>query len=325
MRPWAWDWNCDPLVDLFEGLAVGRGDGGHEVGHGLTIRDRGRSAIRRIAHRRYSSSPLRSASVDAELVGRESAAAVLSGWLDSVRAAGGRVVLVSGEAGIGKSRLVSALAERARAGSRPVLWGRTTEQDGAPPYWPWLQVLEPIGGRALLEAPPGPDPDSERFARFEAVSAALATAAGPSSLVVLEDVQPGRLGVAPPAGPRRGPALGGSRPPGGHLPPEPARSGSRLRGRRGRPGPAAGAPSASSWRAGGGRGGPAPGRRRRPRRGRPRPGHLGGQPPLRRGAGPAPGPGGDLYRVPRSIRDALGVRLASRSDGPASRWCRWGR
>jgi Arc/MetJ family transcription regulator len=130
--------------------------------------------------------------VDAGLVGRDREVAALDAWLDGATTEGGRVVLVGGEAGIGKSRLLAAAAAHARTLGRPVLWGRTTEQDGAPPYRPWLQVLEPIGARGRLEAPPGPDPESERFRRFEAVSQALVTAAtatgaGPL-LVVVEDV-----------------------------------------------------------------------------------------------------------------------------------------
>ncbi len=94
-------------------------------------------------------------------------------------------MLVGGGAGIGKSRLVSALVDLAHGRDRRVLWGRTTELDGAPPYWPWIQVLEPVAARHLVEAPAGPDPASERFARFDAIVAALTEAPG---LVVLEDM-----------------------------------------------------------------------------------------------------------------------------------------
>lgn len=120
------------------------------------------------------------------LVGREHELEVLAGWLDAA-AGGGRIALVGGEAGIGKSRLVGALADRARADGRTVLWGRTTEQDGAPSYWPWLQVLDQLGARELLEAPSGNDPEAERFGRFEAVAAAIAALAVEPLLIVLED------------------------------------------------------------------------------------------------------------------------------------------
>ena len=110
-------------------------------------------------------------------------------WLDEARAGDGRLVLVGGEAGIGKSRLIAALAERAATAAIRTVEGRTTELDGAPAYWPWLQVLEQLGVRYLLESSAGEDPESERFARFEAVIAAITDAAGGQPLiVVLEDV-----------------------------------------------------------------------------------------------------------------------------------------
>jgi DNA-binding CsgD family transcriptional regulator len=127
--------------------------------------------------------------VDLPLVGREEELAALRAWLAEAGAGRGRTVLVAGEAGIGKSRLLAALAGEADEAGATVLWGRTTELDGAPPYWPWLQVLEPLGGRATLEAAPGVDPEAERFARFEGVAQLLVEAARARPLViVLEDM-----------------------------------------------------------------------------------------------------------------------------------------
>jgi DNA-binding CsgD family transcriptional regulator len=127
--------------------------------------------------------------VDLPLVGREEELAALRGWLAEAGAGRGRTVLVAGEAGIGKSRLLAAFADDAEAAGATVLWGRTTELDGAPPYWPWLQVLEPLEGRATLEAAPGVDPEAERFARFEAVAQLLVEAARFQPLVIiLEDM-----------------------------------------------------------------------------------------------------------------------------------------
>ncbi len=71
-----------------------------------------------------------------------------------------RCVLCTGESGIGKTRLAEELAARATAGGVPVAWGRAVEDDGAPPYWPWRQVLRaaratcsgtrpPAGGQVL--------------------------------------------------------------------------------------------------------------------------------------------------------------------------------
>ncbi len=57
----------------------------------------------------------------------------------------GLLLLLSGEPGIGKTRLASELASIARTRGARVFWGRCHEGDGAAAYWPWIQVL-----RALL-------------------------------------------------------------------------------------------------------------------------------------------------------------------------------
>jgi hypothetical protein len=51
-------------------------------------------------------------------------------------------VLIGGEPGIGKTHLVEAFADEA-AGAL-VLWGRCQETEGAPPFWPWRQVLRAL-------------------------------------------------------------------------------------------------------------------------------------------------------------------------------------
>ena len=118
-------------------------------------------------------------------MGREKESTALRAWLDDAIAGHGRTVLVGGEAGIGKTRLVASLAGLAEAAGARVLWGRSTELDGAPPYWPWLQVLEPVGAREALDAEAGADPEAERFARFETVAQTLLTTAGARPLVIL--------------------------------------------------------------------------------------------------------------------------------------------
>ena len=56
----------------------------------------------------------------------------------------GGLLLVAGEPGIGKTRLVEELAGLASAQGALVAWGRVDDIDGAPPYWPWIQLLETI-------------------------------------------------------------------------------------------------------------------------------------------------------------------------------------
>lgn len=62
------------------------------------------------------------------------------------RAGGGHgsLVLIGGEPGIGKTSLVSEFAKRAAHGGGEVLWGRAWEDGGAPPFWPWIQVLRAL-------------------------------------------------------------------------------------------------------------------------------------------------------------------------------------
>ena len=77
------------------------------------------------------------------LVGRDEERSRLLAALEEARAGRGRVVLIRGEAGIGKTRLLEALAEAAGLATR-VLWGHCWESGGAPPYWPWVQITRSI-------------------------------------------------------------------------------------------------------------------------------------------------------------------------------------
>ena len=74
-------------------------------------------------------------------VGRDAALARLDAALAEVRAGRGRVVLLVGEPGIGKTRTAGELAARVTAAGMPWLAGRCFEGEGAPAFWPWLQVL----------------------------------------------------------------------------------------------------------------------------------------------------------------------------------------
>jgi DNA-binding SARP family transcriptional activator len=88
--------------------------------------------------------PSRSAGV---FVGRERELARCQEALDQARAGTGRLLLISGEPGIGKSRLSEELAGRAAALGAAVLVGRCWEAGGAPPYWPWAQALRSYARR----------------------------------------------------------------------------------------------------------------------------------------------------------------------------------
>jgi DNA-binding SARP family transcriptional activator len=74
-------------------------------------------------------------------VGRERELGEVIAAFDDARSGRGRLVLLTGEAGIGKSRLADELAGHAHARGAHVLWGRCWEAGGAPAYWPWVQAL----------------------------------------------------------------------------------------------------------------------------------------------------------------------------------------
>ncbi|HIM80021.1 MAG TPA: ATP-binding protein, partial [Dehalococcoidia bacterium] len=50
-----------------------------------------------------------------------------------------RLVALSGEPGIGKTRTAQELAVLAEQRGALVLWGRCYEDEGVTPYWPWVR------------------------------------------------------------------------------------------------------------------------------------------------------------------------------------------
>src|SRR5208282_1128859 len=65
----------------------------------------------------------------------------------------------SGEPGIGKTRLAEETANFATSSGAHVFWGRCWEGGGAPPFWPWIQLiresLSALPGQILSEANQG--------------------------------------------------------------------------------------------------------------------------------------------------------------------------
>jgi DNA-binding CsgD family transcriptional regulator len=129
------------------------------------------------------------------LAGRDRELVALRRWLAQARAGHGRLVVLAGPPGIGKTRLAEELAEQARGSGQRVLWGRAVQEEGAPPLWPWRRILAAVGGAYDGAGATGErsarfdDPAGARFRAAAAAADALTAAADAGGLlVVLEDM-----------------------------------------------------------------------------------------------------------------------------------------
>nr|PZN73600.1 MAG: hypothetical protein DIU57_19835 [Pseudomonadota bacterium] len=78
------------------------------------------------------------------MVGTVEELRILEEILGAVKAGGPRFAVIGGEPGIGKSRLLDECARRARAAGFLPAIGRCGEEEGAPAFWPWIQVAREI-------------------------------------------------------------------------------------------------------------------------------------------------------------------------------------
>jgi DNA-binding winged helix-turn-helix (wHTH) protein/tetratricopeptide (TPR) repeat protein len=158
------------------------------------------------------SSPSEGGPREEPFVGRDKVIASLRSAMEDAIAGTGRLRVLVGEPGIGKTRTCDEVAAEARQRGASVLVGQCIEGEGAPAYWPWIQVLRALagerdGGAILSELGDaaaellGPDPgtstaksrevagEDARFRLFYRICQALREAArrGPR-LIVLDDL-----------------------------------------------------------------------------------------------------------------------------------------
>jgi DNA-binding winged helix-turn-helix (wHTH) protein len=152
---------------------------------------------------------------DDVFVGREAVLFVIEAALADVLSGQGRSLLIAGEPGIGKTRTLRELVARAGARGALTWFGRCAEVDGAPAFWPVIQILRETthdipaselralmgpGAADIAEAIPElrqwlpdlPDPDaigsvSARFRFFDSMALFLKRAAERRPIVLLVD------------------------------------------------------------------------------------------------------------------------------------------
>ena len=148
-------------------------------------------------------------------VGRQQEIDELKSALEDALSGPGRLVMLAGEPGIGKTRTAQELAAYAESRETQVLWGWCYEETGAPPYWPWLQPLRsyiqqqdpnqlrsqmgpsaahiaeiiPEVGEKLpgLEPPPALEPEQARFRLFDSITTFLKNATQFQPLMLVLD------------------------------------------------------------------------------------------------------------------------------------------
>lgn len=125
--------------------------------------------------------------VERPLVGRDAELARLTEAVSSGRS---RLVLVSGDAGVGKTALVEAFSARLAAQGWTTAWGNNPDDEGLPPGYAWSRILASLAD-AGYGAPPTADPVTEdpvaaRWRWHRAVASYL-TGAAPL-LLVLDDL-----------------------------------------------------------------------------------------------------------------------------------------
>ncbi|MBI3782681.1 MAG: AAA family ATPase [Deltaproteobacteria bacterium] len=140
-------------------------------------------------------------------MGRAREIDLLERGLSAACAGRGGLIVVTGEPGIGKTRLATELEERAVESGAFAVWGRCWEAGGAPAFWPWTQIVRAccrlapeIAAQSRLqekldvllaeradETSQPVESEQSRFALFDACSRFLQLVAQTQPLVLLFD------------------------------------------------------------------------------------------------------------------------------------------
>jgi class 3 adenylate cyclase/tetratricopeptide (TPR) repeat protein len=151
-------------------------------------------------------------------VDRVSELAELKGAIDEAVAGRGHLFTLSGEPGVGKSRISQEATAYAEARGARALWGRCWDHGGAPPYWAWMQVMrgltdgvesaalagwlgagaaeiaqivpelrQKVGGLPELPSAELAQPEMARFRLFDSVVSFLRKAAETQPLLIVLD------------------------------------------------------------------------------------------------------------------------------------------
>ena len=148
-------------------------------------------------------------------VGRQREMGDLKAALEDALSGRGRLVTLVGEPGIGKTRTAQELATYAGLRGAQVLWGRGYEEQGVPPYWPWVQAIRSyvrdrdperlrseMGSVASeiaeivsevrerlpdIQPPPALQPEQARFRLFDSITTFMKTVSRTQPLVLMLD------------------------------------------------------------------------------------------------------------------------------------------
>jgi predicted ATPase len=100
----------------------------------------------------------------------------------------GWVGLIGGEPGIGKTRLVAECADMLGRDGFGRAWVSCPEDDAAPPFWVWDQLLGQLGASGAWRAGAGEtDPELARFLLLDAITAGIRQAAADRPLLLVID------------------------------------------------------------------------------------------------------------------------------------------